>query len=112
MGGGTAGPVGYSSPAPTEVVTLVLFFPLIPPDLGWDSGAEGGTVALGLLPDLQPPTQPSGAATFLLPTAVLLSTQLCPSLHWLPTRRPLSPSPLLSPFLFFSFLFCLLGPHL
>lgn len=76
---------------------FVLFFPPVPPDLG-GAGAEGGTVSLGLSPDLQPPTRHSGVATFLFPTAVLLSTfpphralTSAPSLHRLPHVGPLSP---------------------
>lgn len=95
--GGTAGSVCYSFPAQTEVVMFVLFFPPMPPDLG-GAGAGGGTVSLGLSPDLQPPTRHSGVATFLLPTAVLLSTlpphrapMSAPSLHCLPHVGPLSP---------------------
>lgn len=95
--GGTAGSVGYSVLVQTEVVVFVLFFPPVPPDLG-RARAGGGTVSLGLSPDLQPPTRHSGVATFLLPTAVLLSTlpphrapTSAPSLHHLPHVGPLSP---------------------
>ena len=63
--------------------------PLLPTWAG-TAGAEGGTVSLGLSPNLQPHTPRNGAVTFLLLTAALLPTPSTPS----PTHvRPIPPLP-------------------